>query len=136
VATEEELAVREMHTSVSGLGEYLAQDDRQALGIAREVVRTAVIPDSTGIQPRGRAAPALRGRRTARPHARQPARAGGHARGHRAHRRRSELLEFKPLYGAATVCAQAAIGGHAVGFITNNGPIDVAGANKATHFIQ
>ena len=74
--------------------------------------------------------------RTARPDARQPARAGGHARGHRAHRRRRGLLEFKPLYGAATVCAQAAIDGHAVGFITNNGPIDVAGANKATHFIQ
>ncbi|MDB5914439.1 MAG: carboxyl transferase domain protein [Ramlibacter sp.] len=46
------------------------------------------------------------------------------------------LLEFKPLYGAATVCAQGSLGGHAVGFITNNGPIDVAGANKATHFIQ
>jgi geranyl-CoA carboxylase beta subunit len=48
----------------------------------------------------------------------------------------SDLLEFKPLYGAATVCAQARIRGHAVGIITNNGPIDVAGANKATHFIQ
>jgi geranyl-CoA carboxylase beta subunit len=47
-----------------------------------------------------------------------------------------ELLEFKSGYGAATVCAQARIGGHAVGFISNNGPIDVAGANKATHFIQ
>jgi geranyl-CoA carboxylase beta subunit len=48
----------------------------------------------------------------------------------------SDFLEFKPLYGAATVCAQGVIDGHAVGFITNNGPIDVAGANKATHFIQ
>ena len=48
----------------------------------------------------------------------------------------SDLLEFKSLYGPATVCAQAAIEGHAVGIITNNGPIDVAGANKATHFIQ
>jgi geranyl-CoA carboxylase beta subunit len=48
----------------------------------------------------------------------------------------SDLLEFKLLYGPATVCAQAAIGGHNVGIITNNGPIDVAGANKATHFIQ
>jgi geranyl-CoA carboxylase beta subunit len=48
----------------------------------------------------------------------------------------ADLLEFKPLYGAATVCVQAAIEGHAVGIITNNGPIDVAGANKATHFIQ
>ena len=48
----------------------------------------------------------------------------------------SELLEFKPLYGAATLCVQARIGGHAVGIVSNNGPIDVAGANKATHFIQ
>jgi geranyl-CoA carboxylase beta subunit len=49
---------------------------------------------------------------------------------------RGALLEFKSLYGAATVCAQGSIAGHAVGFIGNNGPIDVAGANKATHFIQ
>jgi len=48
----------------------------------------------------------------------------------------SELLEFKARYGVATVCAQGHIQGHAVGFISNNGPIDVAGANKATHFIQ
>ena len=43
---------------------------------------------------------------------------------------------LKALYGAATLCVQARIGGHAVGLISNNGPIDVAGANKATHFIQ
>ena len=48
----------------------------------------------------------------------------------------SELLEFKALYGAATLCVQARIEGHAVGIISNNGPIDVAGASKATHFIQ
>src|SRR2546421_6228527 len=38
VATEEELGGAEMHATVSGLGEYLAEDDRHALGIAREVV--------------------------------------------------------------------------------------------------
>src|SRR6218665_840934 len=48
----------------------------------------------------------------------------------------SELLEFKARHGAATVCAQARIAGHPVGLVSNNGPIDVAGANKATHFIQ
>ena len=48
----------------------------------------------------------------------------------------SELLEFKPLYGAQTLCVQARLAGHAVAFISNNGPIDVAGANKAAHFIQ
>ena len=48
----------------------------------------------------------------------------------------SDMLEFKALYGPGTVCVQGSIAGHAVGFITNNGPIDVAGANKATHFIH
>jgi geranyl-CoA carboxylase beta subunit len=38
VATEEELGGAEMHTAVSGLGEYLAEDDREALGLARWVV--------------------------------------------------------------------------------------------------
>ena len=40
VASEEELGGAEMHTSVSGLGEYLAEDDREALGLARRVVAT------------------------------------------------------------------------------------------------
>src|SRR5690606_3447238 len=38
IATDEELGGAEMHTSVSGLGEYLAQDDADAIRIAREVV--------------------------------------------------------------------------------------------------
>ena len=137
VATEEELGGAEMHTSVSGLGEYLAQDDREALGIAREVVgRTAIAATlSLGEGEQGRAprydADELLGLMPAS--LREPvdmreviARIVD----------RSDLLEFKPLYGASTVCVQACVGGHAVGFITNNGPIDVAGANKATHFIQ
>lgn len=45
VATEEELGGAEMHTGVSGLGEYLAEDDREAVGMAREVVaRLALTP--------------------------------------------------------------------------------------------
>lgn len=34
IATEEDLGGAEMHCSVSGLGEHLAEDDRQALGLA------------------------------------------------------------------------------------------------------
>ena len=41
VATEEELGGAEMHSSVSGLGEQLAEDDRHALGLARQVVARA-----------------------------------------------------------------------------------------------
>ena len=134
VATEEELGGAEMHTAVSGLGEYLAEDDREALGIARRVV------DQTGWQ----GAPASSAPPPPQfdaddllslmpPHHREPVDMREvMARITDA----SEFLEFKPIYGTATVCAQARIGGHAVGIISNNGPIDVAGANKATHFIQ
>ncbi|MDP3520415.1 MAG: carboxyl transferase domain-containing protein [Hydrogenophaga sp.] len=140
IATEEELGGAEMHTSVSGLGEHLAEDDRQALGMAREVVarlgwRTdaptpALSQRERGPQPLYPADDLL----SLMPETlREPvdmrevmARlADG-----------SALLEFKALYGAATLCVQARIAGHEVGFISNNGPIDVAGANKATHFIQ
>jgi geranyl-CoA carboxylase beta subunit len=48
----------------------------------------------------------------------------------------SEFFEFGERYGSATVCGHAHIEGRPVGIITNNGPIDPAGANKATHFIQ
>ena len=48
----------------------------------------------------------------------------------------SDLLEFGADYGPQTLTAHAAIYGMPVGIISNNGPIDPAGANKATHFIQ
>ena len=133
VATEEELGGAEMHTAVSGLGEYLAEDDRHALGIAREIVgrlswraRTAAKLESDPnlseelltLMPGNLRAPVDMREVIARIVD------------------DADMLEFKPLYGAQTVCVQATIEGHAVGFITNNGPIDVAGANKATHFIQ
>jgi geranyl-CoA carboxylase beta subunit len=133
VATEEELGGAEMHTSVSGLGEYLAEDDRHALGIARHVVdqlgwgtpsvKTSVPPihdaeELLSLMPAEVRLP-IDMREVM-------LRLGDD----------SKLLEFKPDHGPQTLCVQARIDGHAVGIISNNGPIDVAGANKATHFIQ
>ncbi len=142
VATEEELGGALMHTTVSGLGEYLARDDREALGMARRVVAEL----GWALSVERSANPAQRPTPNAEPpwpaderlclmpsHYREPVDMrevavrlvdGG------------ALLEFKAGYGSATVCAQGRIGGHAIGIITNNGPIDNAGANKATHFIQ
>ena len=133
-ADEESLGGAEMHTSVSGLGEYLCEDDRHALGTARDVVARwdwAAHSTQRQAKPPRWDAEELLGLMPA--HHREP-----------IDMREvilrlvddSDFLEFKPLFGAATVCAQARIGGHAVGIISNNGPIDVAGANKATHFIQ
>ena len=144
IATEEELGGAEMHTSVSGLGEYLAEDDRQALGMARAVVSQLSQwkrPEALDISKREAIgsgiveplyqADELLGLMPA--HHREPVDM------HEVMARLvdgSELLLFKSGYGAATLCAQAHVGGHAVGLISNNGPIDVAGANKAAHFIQ
>ena len=49
----------------------------------------------------------------------------------------SDLLEFKAAVRRRQPCAaHAAIAGHRVGIVTNNGPLDPAGAPRSTHFIQ
>ena len=137
VATEEELGGAEMHTAISGLGDYLAEDDRDAIRIAREIMAKigwdGDMPpegrhsfsepcydaeDLLGIMPMDHKRPVDMRQVIARI-------ADG-----------SDFLEFGENYGSATVCGHFAIEGWPVGVITNNGPIDSAGASKATHFIQ
>jgi geranyl-CoA carboxylase beta subunit len=48
----------------------------------------------------------------------------------------SDLLEFKQLYGADTVCGHARIDNQLIGILGNNGPIQPAGSTKAAQFIQ
>ncbi|MFZ6749136.1 acyl-CoA carboxylase subunit beta [Undibacterium sp. Ren11W] len=139
IATEEELGGAEMHASISGLAEYLAEDDADALRIARDVVAAldwnrdlpARMAGMLTYQPPRFEAEELLG--IAIPDHKKPldmreviARIVDD----------SDFLEFKPDYGAATVTGHASICGIRVGIITNNGPLDPAGANKATHFIQ
>ncbi len=134
IATDEELGGAEMHTSVSGLGEYLAQDDTDAIRIAREVVgrlgfsrepRLAAFeeprfdPDElAGVVPLDFRQPFDMREVVARI-------VDG-----------SDFLEFQPDHGPQTVCGHAELHGHRIGVVTNNGPLDPAGSNKATHFIQ
>ena len=136
IASEEELGGADMHATVSGLAEYLAADDADALRITRELVASlgwnaALAAGGATYEAPRYAAGELLG--IAPCDQRKPldmreviARiADG-----------SAFLEFKPGYGAATVTGHAAICGMAVGIITNNGPLDPAGATKAAHFIQ
>ena len=137
VADEEALSGAEMHATVSGLVEYLAEDDQHALAIARDLV------GRLGWNERCAAAP--------RRHFEEPLYSPDEIAGvvpvdyRRPYDVReviarvvdgSDFVDFKPGYGAATVCVQAAIFGHPCGIIGNNGPIDPDGAAKATHFIQ
>jgi len=140
VASDEELGGAAMHTSVSGLGEYLAQDDADAIRIARDVVgRLGFSRRHDAARPPGAsgfAEPAFDPQELAGVvpvDFREPfdmreviARLVDG----------SEFLEFQPDYGAQTVCGHAELHGHRIGIVTNNGPLDPAGSNKATHFIQ
>lgn len=135
IATEEELGGAEMHTSISGLGDYLAEDDRDALRIAREIM-AALEWDR----------PAPSTARSKPPRYDQEELLGIMPMDHKrpVDMRQviariiddSDFTEFAPNYGLATVCGHARIEGQAIGIITNNGPLDVPGSNKATHFIQ
>lgn len=137
IATDEELGGAEMHTHVSGVAEYLAEDDADALRIAREIMtrlpwneRGPVLPRKSwtlpawdidelcGIVPVDYKKPYDVREVIARLVD------------------ASDFTDFKPTWGSHTVCGQAAIEGEAVGLIGNNGPIDTEGAAKAAQFIQ
>lgn len=137
IAAEEELGGAEMHASVSGLAEYLAENDGHGIQITREVIarlrwnkgcrlpqRSPFLepiydPDElAGVIPTDYRTPYDMRELVARV-------VDG-----------SDFLDFKPLFGVSTVCIQAEIFGQAVGIIGNNGPIDPQGANKATQFLQ
>jgi geranyl-CoA carboxylase beta subunit len=134
IANDEALGGADMHSTVSGLAEYVADDDAHALATARELIgawgwRPAPLwPD--GPAPLHDAQDLLG---LFAPDFKKPVEMR-----HVIARvvDGSDWLEFKPDYGPATVCGYAAITGFRVGIITNNGPIDPAGSIKITHFIQ
>ena len=134
VASDEALGGAEMHASVSGLAEYVADDDAHALGIARELVASlgwkpeASWPDGAAPKFDADELLGLFGADMKRPVEMR------HLIARIADG--SDFLEFKPDFGVATVCGFAAITGFRVGIVTNNGPLDPAGSNKVTHFIQ
>jgi len=141
VADEEELGGAEMHATKSGLVEYLADDDAHGLVLARAVVagldwnRHCAAPpqvsQADGFNEPLNSPDEIAGLvpfDTKKPYDVREVIArlvDG-----------SDIEDFKPRYGAATVCLHASIHGHRCGILGNNGPIDPDGATKGAHFIQ
>jgi len=136
-ASDEELGGAQMHAEVTGLGEYLAENDAHALALARELIDKLPWDTVPATSPAVAApeplfpADELIGMVPA--DEREPydvreviARITD----------ASDFLEFKSNYAADTVCGHARIHGHAVGIIGNNGPIQPSGSTKAAQFIQ
>lgn len=137
IADEEELAGAVMHAEISGLVEYLAEDDAHAIAILRDLVgqldwnRHCAPPAPREYEPPRYSADELAGvvpvdYRKAYDVREVLARLTDG----------SEFSEFKARYGPTVVCTYAQIMGHACGIIGNNGPIDPNGATKAGHFLQ
>ncbi len=137
VADERLLGGAEMHASVTGSVEYLAEDDAHGVALARDVLgrldwnARLAPPHRRDFQPPAYDIEELAGivpvDYTVPYDVREVIARFVDA---------SDFQEFKPLYGPATVCVQAAVMGFACGIIGNNGPFDPAGATKATHFFQ
>jgi len=137
VATDEELGGAEMHTLVSGVSEWMAEDDADGIRLAREMMRKLHWNDRLPAQaPKSFDEPLY-----------DPDEICGvvpvdYRKPYDVHELiarlvdGSDFVDFKAEYGAATVCGFAEIMGHAVGLIGNNGPIDNAGATKAAQFMQ
>lgn len=137
VATDEEIGGADIHFAVSGLAEYMANDDAHAIEIARDVMKKIGWNDDfvstqkddykeplykteelIGVVPVDYKVPYDCREVIARV-------VDG-----------SEFLEFKEGWGKTIVTGHAKIHGYKVGILANNGPIFSESANKATQFIQ
>ncbi|KAA2284494.1 carboxyl transferase domain-containing protein [Arenimonas fontis] len=136
VVDAESLGGAEVHTSMSGVADHFAEDDRHALQIARDVVRHLNRRKQVPLalqEPREPLYPAeqiygIVPRDTRRPFDVREVIArlvDG-----------SEFQEFKARYGKTLVCGFAHIHGYPVGIVANNGILFSESALKGAHFIE
>ncbi|MGZ5086415.1 MAG: carboxyl transferase domain-containing protein [Usitatibacter sp.] len=145
VVTAEELGGGDVHSRTSGVTDHLADDDRHALSIAREILRnTSSGPPQGGMGPGSHGTPGsagvteplypaedLYGIIPADPKIPFDVReiiarlVDG-----------SDFHEFKALYGTTLVTGFARLHGHRVGILANNGILFSESALKGAHFIE
>lgn len=132
----EELGGADVHARTSGVADHYAQDDRDALRIARNILEGLNRPPRRTHDTIAAEEPAL-----------DPAQIYGVlSRDVRIPYDVREILarivdgsrfqEFKALYGTTLVCGFARIWGQLVGILANNGVLFSESALKGTHFIE
>ncbi|HVM85877.1 MAG TPA: carboxyl transferase domain-containing protein [Candidatus Binatia bacterium] len=136
VVSAEELGGAEVHTRISGVADYMAENDAQALGQARSIVANLNRAKTHGLELREPCAPLY-----------DPAEIYGivSADPRKPYDVReiiarivdaSEFDEFKPLYGPTLVTGFAHIWGYPVGIVANNGVLFSESSLKGAHFIE
>ena len=133
---DESLGGAQMHAEISGLGEYFAEDEPDALRLCREIVSHLNWQKPNSAPALAADAPALDPEEllgVMDPELRRPVEIrdviGRVVDG-------SRFEDFKPRYGPTMVCGFASIHGYPVGVLGNNGVIYPAAAEKAAHFVQ
>ena len=135
-ADEESLGGAEMHTSISGLGDYLAEDELDGIRICRQVV-SHLNWRKLGPEPLSEVRPPMADPEDLLGLVSKDLKTPFDIRevitritdG-------SEFEEFKPLYGPTLVCGWSRIHGYPVGILGNNGALFSESAEKAAQFIQ
>ena len=132
--TDDELGGAETHAQVTGLGEYLTEDDAHAIAMAREVLdklKWDLVPEAAPFDEPLFDEQELMGIVPADERESYDVReviarlVDG-----------SDFLEFKASYAPEMMCGHARVQGHLVGILGNNGPIQPTGSTKAAQFIQ
>ena len=135
VTDEESLGGAKMHSTVSGVSDYMAEDEMDGIRLAREIVSNLKrgpiyysqeeIPEPKfeneeilGVVSADVRIPFDQRELIARI-------VDG-----------SEFSEFKPAYGSTLITGYAKINGYQIGIIANNGVLFSEAANKGAHFIQ
>lgn len=135
VVTAEELGGAEVHCKKSGVADHYAEDDKDALRIARDCIKhinypepkiACEAPKPPLVNPNDLYAAIPISLRTQIEIKEIIARIVDN----------SELSEFKATFGKTLVCGFAHINGHQVGIVANNGILFCESADKGTHFIE
>ena len=133
---DETLGGAQMHAEVSGLADYLASDELDALRICREVVAhlnhrklgggPTMAADPPVLDPEDLLGMVARDLQALIDVREVIARIVDGSR----------FEEFKGRYGSTLVCGWASIHGYPIGILANNGPLFNDSSEKATQFIQ
>ena len=131
----ESLGGAELHSTVSGVSDFLAEDETEAIRIGREIVE-ALQWRKKGPSPQGPAKPPLYEAEELLGIVSSNVKKPFDVREIIARLvDGSEFLEFKPLYGQSLVCGFASLHGYRVGILGNNGILFSESANKGAQFI-
>jgi acetyl-CoA carboxylase carboxyltransferase component len=134
VVDEESLGGARMHSTISGVSDYLAEDEMDGIRLAREIMSHLKSPkqkDQSEIKEPSYDKEEILGIVSAdvRIPFDQRELIGRIVDG-------SEFSEFKPLYGNTLITGFANINGYRIGILANNGVLFSEAANKGAQFIQ